>query len=265
MWKTVRVLASLCLFLLSFDGSTLADQFAASSLLGPITFSGPVTPTLTAMGAFVEPIAPIPGGAFCVFSTTTWAPSSCTANFGGDFAFTSADSVLAAIAAASVGFSSDASLERNGTIVVSNTSISCPPGFSCIIGIPSSGGASFDISAPFSGIITPTQVGTCGPDCNYQATVSALIFLPFPGGGFAENAIIKSGDFKESDGTISIAGPLDLALNLQPGTYPFSITVFTDVTVTPERSNVLLLGIGLLGLAGISRRKRFNLGARAVD
>jgi hypothetical protein len=74
-----------------------------------------------------------------------------------------------------------------------------------------------NIEIPFSASITPTQAGNCGPGCNYFAQVEGDIFLfsksPTPPFGelVSETSISDIGNFKVSDGTMSVGGTLDLA------------------------------------------------------
>jgi len=57
---------------------------------------------------------------------------------------------------------------------------------------------------------------------------------------------------------MSVGGALDLTdTGLTPGTYRFEVQLVSDVAFVPEPRSILLLGIGLLSLAGMSFRKRF--------
>ena len=56
---------------------------------------------------------------------------------------------------------------------------------------------------------------------------------------------------------MSIGGILGLKdTGLTPGTYRFEVQTVSQVKVTAEPGTILLLGSGLLGLAGISLRKQ---------
>ena len=176
----------------------------------------------------------------CGTNAFGWSPIACNVQSGQDFAAASVDSEFDATAAASVGYLATASVYRDGTITVG-----------------SNGDLNIDI--PFSATIAPTESGNCGASCNYSAQVEGAIFLyttsptaPF-GNPVSSTDISDEGFFQESDGTMSIGGPLDLsATDLAPGTYRFDVQLDSVVSVTPEPSTIVLLAAGLLALLGLS-------------
>ena len=250
MKKILRILSWSALVLFAFNGRVLADSVTASSSLNwaAASFSGPVAPwnggtpggPSTIAGAFYQTISglPIVG---CAADAVGWTSVACSVQFGTDHVAASADSEFEAIAAASVGYLSTAETERLGTIVVGTN-------------------GDVNIEIPFSATIVPTVAGNCGPSCNYFGQVEGAIFLSgpnLPPPGLAAT-LFKIGDFKESDGTMSIGGILDLAdTGLTPGTYFFNVQAVSQVQVTPEPSTILLLGTGLFAVAGMALRKRF--------
>jgi len=164
--RATKLFIIVSLFFLATE-IAIADSVVASASVNwaSATFSGPVAPT----GAGGNPASPSEGiGAFyttlsgvpivsCAANAAGWTPIACSVQAGPDFVAASANSEFDAIAAASVGYSSNASVYRDGTIVV---------------------GANGDlnIETPFSATITPV-VGSCGPSCNYFAQVEGAIFL----------------------------------------------------------------------------------------
>ena len=245
--------------MLCLSPSARADQITASSSLdwAAANFSSAVAPT----GAGGNPASPAEGvGAFyqtlsglpiqsCSMNAFGWTPITCDVQSENDFAFASTDSVFDSTAAASVGYTSTASVYRDGTIAVGP-----------------SGAVNIDI--PFSASIAPTETGNCGASCNYFAQVEGAIFLfstsptaPF-GNLLFQSTIDDIGYFQESDGTMSLDGPLDLSTDgLNPGTYRFEVQLTSQVSVTPEPSTIALLATGLLPLLGLFWRSR-SAGAR---
>jgi PEP-CTERM motif-containing protein len=260
MRKTFWVLTGL--FLFSFNGRALADEITASASLNwaAASFSGAVAPAplggtpgapSTEVSAAYGPallgfIAPVP--LLCDASAAGWTSVTCSVQAGpNDYARASANSELTAQVAVEQNHSTLAFVERGGTITVG------PDG-------------KVNIGIPFSATITPSvgsspTAGNCGPGCSYLAQVEGAtsLFSMSPTSPFSDfTTIVDIGSFKESDGTVSIGGTLDLAdTGLTPGTYGFDVQLVSDVAFVPEPSTLLLLGSGLFGLAGISLRKRF--------
>lgn len=249
--------------MLCLSPSASADQITASSSLdwAVASFSGAVAPT----GAGGNPASPAEGvGAFyqtlsgvpiqsCSTNAFGWTPITCNVQSGQDFASASADSVFDSTAAASFGYTSTASVYRDGTIAVGP-----------------SGDVNIDI--PFSASIAPTETGNCGASCNYFAQVEGDIFLfsTSPTAAFGnllfQSSIEDIGYFQESDGTMSLGGPLDLSADgLDPGTYRFELQLTSQVSVTPEPSTLLLLVAGLLGLAVIPLRNRSRFSSGRIQ
>jgi hypothetical protein len=265
MRKTFWVLTGLSLLLLSFNGRALADEITASASLNwaAASFSGAVAPAplggtpgaaSTEVSAAYGPallgfIAPVP--LLCDASAAGWTSVTCSVQAGpNDYARVSANSELTAQVAVEQNHSTLAFVERDGTIAVG------PDG-------------KVNIAIPFSSTITASvgsspTAGICGPSCNYLVQNEGAIFLystspnpPF-GNSISGASIVDIGNFKESNGPMSVGGTLDLTdTGLTPGTYRFDVQLDSNIAFVPEPSTIVLLGSGLLGLAVISLWKRF--------
>jgi len=116
-----------------------------------------------------------------------------------------------------------------------------------------------NISIPFTATITPSGPGNCGLCIDASVSGNLNLFAPngvdFVGG----DDFFRAGIFGNSGGSSSISGALNFSdTGLAPGTYHFEASLFNDVTFVPEPNTYLLLGVGVLGLAGVSFRKRLT-------
>ncbi|HUK73898.1 MAG TPA: PEP-CTERM sorting domain-containing protein [Candidatus Bathyarchaeia archaeon] len=122
------------------------------------------------------------------------------------------------------------------------------------------GGASF-----FNGVVNFTQSGCSSNQFGFNVCTetSSLFFLNLAAGSYwlnLENAVVNTGDPIYWDEN---SGPSSASEN-SVGTIPseaFTILGMSSTTSTtgtvPEPSSVMLLGSGILGLAGVLRRKLF--------
>jgi hypothetical protein len=258
MIKPLSLIGLLSLLIVSVAGSVRADSVTASSSLSwaSATFSGAVAPApvggtpgapSTVAGAFYGPIV-VGYTTGCANDVIGWTPAAvCNVQAGpNDYATASSTSEFQALASASSSYSSLASVERDGTIVVGTNGV-------------------VDITIPFTATITPNNLGNCGPSCIYFAQVAGYIFLqsqesgpPYLSSPILEAQISDGGYFNLSGGSTSTSGLLSLSdTGLTPGTYQFDVQTNSEVQFLPEPGAFLLLAIGLAGLAAMFIRKRF--------
>jgi hypothetical protein len=249
--RATRLFLIVSLFFLATE-IAIADSVVASASLNwsAAAFSGAVAPAPLPLpsGASTQLStahqgleSPFPSSV-CFAETIAWTAASCSTQIGpNDFATASSNSELTTVAAVSaLGNEFGAATIRAGTIVVGTN-------------------GTVSISIPFTATITPSGPGDCGPCIDAFIDGRLDLFAPnnldFVGGDdfFLGGVFGMSGDSASSS-----SGILNFSdAGLTPGTYHFQVTLTDDVTFVPEPSTYLLIGIGLLSLAGIPFRKRF--------
>jgi hypothetical protein len=136
-----------------------------------------------------------------------------------------------------------------------------------------SGCASLAVGYSDTGFTAP--VAANGFEDSYSATVSGSGSGTTTEYGFASSsnslfatdlALGSVGPFTATGGNIAFGGPaisgtysLTLADVFTAATGPIAFSTDASVTQTPEPSEALMLGTGLLGLFGLARRKGFNI------
>jgi hypothetical protein len=244
------MLLSLALFL--FNGRALADStvIAYTTLdWAAASFSGAVTPTNFGLvetdGLHYLATGAVDPGSFLINSSEHigWEAANSTVQFNpSTFALATAGTELTALASATDNYQVNATTERTGIISSADGFIS--------IDIP----YTFSIIKNLGPGVTCCSFADTQVDIEITAETNGVDF-DFGNGTFLAESLTSSGNDSTSGNLLFQGVPLTSEF---PVTYFFQVEAFSQVNlVVPEPSTFPLLGMGMVGLAGLILRKRF--------
>lgn len=114
----------------------------------------------------------------------------------------------------------------------------------------------FTVSATLSFLSPLSSFSTTGSGTNFSTFVFLFVPLQFTNGILAFNSIPSVDIAGVGKTTVSIISPPATAFGAGNAANPRSVTIKASISVVPLPAGVLLLGTALLGLFGLSRRRK---------